>query len=271
MRWTVASLRPAATGTPSGVEPPAPQQPRRRCPRHEHRRRVAGAGEPDDPRRQVELRVHDRREGGRRHLLDEAVEALQDGGWRAPRLRQRPGGAAQLAHGRRGAEPAPDDVAHHDRQDALVGEEDVVPVAPDLEHLDPGAVGRRDGEADVDRRVHREQRVLQLVGDGGALLLQQRAVQRQSGLLADGQQQLGVERVVAAAAARVAARARPASAGRPAAGRRSGRRRRRRRAAATRRAPRRARRTAAARRPTAATASRRRRRAARRRPRAAPC
>jgi hypothetical protein len=40
-----------------------------------------------------------------------------------------------------------DDVADDDRQDPVVGEEDVVPVAPHLEHLDAGPVDGRHREA----------------------------------------------------------------------------------------------------------------------------
>jgi hypothetical protein len=98
-------------------------------------------------------------------------------------------------HRRGGAQAAADDVAHDDAEHALAGEEDVVPVTADLEHLHARAVGGGHGEAGVERGVHGQQRVLQLVRDARALLVQQGPVDRQAALLADRQQELGVERV----------------------------------------------------------------------------
>ena len=89
-----------------------------------------------------------------------------------------------------------------------LGEEDVVPVAADLQRLHPGPVGGGDREP---RRpsggVDGEQRLLQLAGDRRALLVQLGAVQRQPGLLADGAEHLEVERLGARPRARAAATA----------------------------------------------------------------
>ena len=111
----------------------------------------------------VDLRVSD---GG--HLADRMAAAelgqrLEQRTGLEPGRRQRAQGAAQLAHGRRGAEAAPHDVADHDPESlARLEPERVIPVASDLEALLRGAVGDPDLDALAFRKRAREQAALQL-------------------------------------------------------------------------------------------------------------
>ena len=94
---------------------------------------MPGGGERHRARARVDLGVDERR--GLRGLerLDERVEMAEHRARPDAGDRQRAHRAAQLAHRRRGLQPAPDDVADDD-PDPVAGEhEGVVPVAADLQ------------------------------------------------------------------------------------------------------------------------------------------
>ena len=104
---------------------------------------MPGAGVPKVSASQVQLRVGQGRHGRRLDLVDEPIEPGQKAGRAHIGSCDRSHGAAQLTHGARRTQAAADDVADHNGQDAVVGEEDVVPVTTDLEHLDTGPVDGR--------------------------------------------------------------------------------------------------------------------------------
>jgi hypothetical protein len=93
----------------------------------------------------------------------ELRQRFEQGARLEPGRRQRTKGASQLAHGRRGAEAAPHDVADRDPESLpRLEPERVVPVASDLEPLDRGAVGDPDLDALALLKGAREEAALQL-------------------------------------------------------------------------------------------------------------
>ena len=144
---------------------PLPCEARLRAGAEDHRRRVPRARVAQPASADAELGADQRG-----HVADVVpvrvgVERVEQRPRTQARRGERAHGAAQLAHRRRGADPAADHVSDDEADRlALVEPEGVVPVAPDLEAAHGRAIGDRDLEPRRGGQAARQQAPAQLLG-----------------------------------------------------------------------------------------------------------
>ena len=164
------------------------QQPRRVRVGH-HRRRMAGQAVGEPPGGRVQEQAGDGRDPRAVDPGGEAVEQFQRPRGRMALQQQGGDGAAQLAHHRRRGRALADDVAHHERDPAVVEGQHVVPVATGLGADDAGQVARADREAVEPGQPARQEAALERVGDLAPRVGQRGPLERHRRLGGQGEQE----------------------------------------------------------------------------------